>query len=60
MERLYHPSNSPSPTHRGSARVEEGRHSLEGTVLGWSDSTQTSCSSGGGLSGGPQASLAEG
>lgn len=26
LERLYHPLRSPSPTRRGSARVEEGRH----------------------------------
>lgn len=48
VERSYHPSSSPSPTHSGSARVEEGMHPFEGGARGWSDSVETSvvCSSG--------------
>lgn len=34
MERLYHPSSSPSPAHIGNVRVEEGRHVWEGESVG--------------------------
>ena len=38
VKRSYHPLSFPSPTHSWSARVEEGRHLLEGRRRGWSDS----------------------